>query len=373
MIFAIIILISVCLIIHFTHSAKPNLTQHNYTNEDEVLKKEQEKNKKIHNDLCKKLYQKYQNEGYNISDDETNEIISSSYGLSKTELIHLYNEGKSIIEIEEENQIIEQRKKEQENYNLEKNIANIHGKEKYLKFLNEKLEGLRAIRNVSELMSECYISGAINAEKPPQSDPYILGGIANGIAGPAAGIMTAINVQQKNEEAKARGKIIAKNSLEESKKWRKDAHSASHKVADAENVYSKFTEALIVDITEKYNDKISFENTKYSIIDSTQNIKVSVKCLFKDIKVLNKPGILDGSFKINVLDSNNNTVATGIYNAKNLEILDDGIINVNDFGFQKNNSFDVICISYNYKNISSNNKYHIEIEPIHLWIIERKW
>lgn len=87
--------------------------------------------------------------------------------------------------------------------------------------------------------------------------------------------------------------------------------------------------------------------------------------------ILNKDGVLDGSFKVNVLDEFENIVATGYYNADNIDMTEDNKVYTFNMGFNNKNKFNVICISNNYNNVNLQEKYHVVIEPVHMWMIEK--
>ena len=169
-----------------------------------VEETEADKIRREYNNRCKKIYNKYKKDGYDLNDDFTNEIISRSYNITNEELVKLYNNGKKILEeeklLEFKRKLEEQRTKELEINKKDEEETNLYGKDKYLKFLNERLEGFNAIKQFSRIMGESYISGSVQARNVKQVDPYIFGGMANGIAGSAAGLMTASKIQADNEK-----------------------------------------------------------------------------------------------------------------------------------------------------------------------------
>lgn len=343
---------------------------------EENLKKEKtEEEIRIKNefdDKSKKIYAKYIKEGYEIENDSISEIICKSYNITKEELISLYNRGKEIEESKQQ-QIINNKKEGQlEIFNAEKEKTKIFGKNKYLNLLNERYEGYEAIQKLSKIMSSSYISGAHQAQNVRETDPYIFGGIADGIAGPAAGLMTASRIQKENERRKAEGKIIAENSLKSATRWSKEASKAGSVKVNLKKMIDNINEALIIDELEELKDKIKFKNTKYKILD-TKNFEISTEYLLSDLNILNKEALLDGSFKISVIDKDNTVVATGYYNAGNVDVDESANVITSNMGLNIDDSFEIICISNDYKKIDLKEEYQIKIEPINLWLIEINW
>lgn len=89
------------------------------------------------------------------------------------------------------------------------------------------------------------------------------------------------------------------------------------------------------------------------------NIKFEYK---EAIKILNADALIDGSFKVKIIDNNNNDVAIGYLNGdyKSLSSL----------GFYKP-IYNVLCKKLNDYKLRDDYEYKIKIEPIKLWLIEK--
>jgi len=123
----------------------------------------------------------------------------------------------------------------------------------------------------------------------------------------------------------------------------------------------KLEDALIDEISiDKINEYLNVDFVKY-MITNTDRFNVSLECkLKKEIRIVNMPGVLDGSFNIIVKDSNSNVVASGYFN---------GFTNNTNIGF-KTKKYSILCeVSKNYK-IDKEMKYKIEILPMYFWILE---
>lgn len=319
-----------------------------------------------------KIYMKYKKENYDIKDETTNEIICKSYNITKEELLFLYNRGKEIEQEQKLKKIISKREEEIAKNKREQEKISIFGKAKYLNLLNERYEGFETIQKMSRIMSDSLISGARQARNVKGSDPYVFGGIANGIAGPAAGIMTASRIQQENERRKEEGEIIAQNSLNSATRWSKEASNAEKVTVNIKNMIDNINDALIIEDTNQLTDKITFEYTNYDILE-TNNFLVRTEYSLSNLNILNKKALLDGSFKILILDEEENIVATGYYSAGNVDVDEFNSVNTTNMGLNRKDEFEVICISTNPEKVNSEKEYQIMIEPINLWLMEINW
>lgn len=123
-------------------------------------------------------------------------------------------------------------------------------------------------------------------------------------------------------------------------------------------IYKNISDNLIDDVFD-VEEYLNINLMKYSITHS-KHLKVNFKCtLKKSIIILNQPGILDGSFKINIFDENSELVGEGYIN---------GYLDKNKTGFC-NSNYNAICICHNHTPRTKIN-YKIEVEPLYFWIME---
>jgi hypothetical protein len=124
------------------------------------------------------------------------------------------------------------------------------------------------------------------------------------------------------------------------------------------NIYSKLID--LDDVEEKVN-LLNFDIGDYKITEF-KNFFVPIGISYKkDIKLFGKDAVLDGSFRIRVLDKSNNLVAVGIVN---------GLIQNNKiYGFKKL-SKNVLCKCLDEKLVDGRKSYNIEISLISLWLLE---
>lgn len=132
---------------------------------------------------------------------------------------------------------------------------------------------------------------------------------------------------------------------------------------------------LIESIDEKLFDKdnqdkkfrlLKFSNVECTVLESG-NIEVSGNIkINKELKILDADAILDGSLKVIVYDNEDNEVAHGYYSAPGFDETD-----LTKIGFDKVESFNVLCKSDDCDKIDLDGKYYCEIQANRLWIIER--
>ena len=379
------ILIFISGFVLFFYSVSKNKNSNNITNN---VSNEVKKKNEYNNELAVKIYSKCLVKDIMDIDSAKNidalGIIAYSYGVSDIDLAKEYfYMGEKIFKDRENEKKLkwnnEKVSKARENdlkvFEETKRIADIVGKDKYIYSLKNDLEyGYKAL----ELSEQAKKIGLSNMNvKANKSDWAIWGGMANGIAGPAAGIATAMDIQRKNIEAEKNIQYVresGKNLYNEAKKVQRDLPKA----LENEELMKKYLEDRLFDdrYPEEKMNYLKISNVEYFITEGRNfNIKAKYKCN-KDITLIDSEAILDGSLKIEVYDIDNCLVATGYYVAPGIEKFDlnykgnDGF-DLNSSGFMKNGEINSICISDNYKEVDEDIEYRIEVKPYHLWIIEK--
>jgi len=347
--------------------------------QEEQAQIEQEKIEKRHNQalsIYNKCIQKNIVEFTSKSNKEALRVIAGSYGVDDIELAQtLFEEGKKVIEEQNRQQELEKieiyRAKEIEEYNKEKELTVIKGKTKYTAHLEKDIEyGKKAI----ELSYQAEKIGLSNMNARAQkSDWAILGGMANGLAGPAAGMATAIDIQNKNLKAE-----------ENARKVREDGTRIYN---NAKDIQRNLPAALVLEqsvvdnINEKLYDDKNIEE-KIKLIEfgefklkATKGLNIEAKAKIKvdsKIKLLDSDAILDGSLRFVIKNHNDEEIGDGYFSAPGFNETDfeNGLVGFNDLSNIK-----FICHIKNIENIKSlieeTEKYICIVEPINLWIIEK--
>lgn len=133
--------------------------------------------------------------------------LSSSEGMKKAFLkgqaaVKKLDDDKQKKADEKNKAELEKKKKaEREEYQKNMKYDNLPGKQKLIAELTDLSKEYRSKESGYENLRQYALSGG-RQEKEHSSS--IAGGIANGLAGPAAGLMTALDVEQKNAEIRAR-------------------------------------------------------------------------------------------------------------------------------------------------------------------------
>ena len=329
---------------------------------------------KEYDDKCLKVYEIYLKDNYDIKNDDVNNIISKSHNIPIDEIKSMYKRGKEVKQIREDEKtqaaILSKRESEEKIYQDEMQNSNLCGKDKYLDFLNTKLEGFNAVQSVYNMLGDAYVSGALQARNPRQTDPYFFAGMANGLGGPAAAMMTANEIAAENAKAKRDGEIIAQNSMNEAVKMKMEAQKSNDIITNIKNMIDIVNSLLIDDDVDKNFNKMKITKTTYKVLD-TKNIEVTINYEIDNIKILDKDGILDGSLYLYLLNSKNEAIADGYYNTPNMEIERDKYVRCSNIGFKNKGSIKVVCIAKDFSSVNANEDYQIKVEPIKLWTIEK--
>ena len=111
---------------------------------------------------------------------------------------------------------------------------------------------------------------------------------------------------------------------------------------------------------------LKFADVKCTVLESG-NIEVSGKVTInKELKILDSEAILDGSLKVIVYNQDDKEVAHGYYSAPGFDETD-----LDKIGFDKVESFNVLCKADDYEEIDLDGEYYCEIQANRLWVIER--
>lgn len=391
--------------------------------QEEEKRRQEERNKPIrfYND-CEK-----RNIYSSTTEDEKQGImlIARKHGINDfEEALAVFQQGKDMVMKEEADRqkaaeeakrkgkiekLNAERAEEAKTIEKQKQTAMIYGSEKYscaikqeMKPWKEKYDTAKQKADEMDRSAESLTvlsslaTSVYSYEKPVQEENWAIhGGIANAIAGPAAGLATAMDVQRRNAEAKAeaaldrqrRAKELASlqsdiSSLrssvyEGSGSVYKDMREAQKCIDNLENQLVELNDKLIDDSdTEKKFELLNFSNFKGSVRE-TGNIDVTGEStLTQDIFVATVKGWLDGSVKLTVLDKSNTPVAIGYFNVEySPNVLDRNFKfneNSDTFGMTKNTqrTISALCAPIDGKSVSNTDGLTVMVEPVYMWIIE---
>lgn len=287
-------------------------------------------------------------------------LIADKYKLKYSNIIDLFNEAKSLVEKDQEDTQKEkfERQKNAEKSELEKldKYANLIGLEKSIAYCEDLIKGDEVqlyLVNAKVKHNKSVYSSAYQKEH----DWATLGGIANGIAGPAAGVATALDVQSKNAQIRQQNNIIATNEMNSFIRTSSEKSSLEKRIElhkkSLENVKTKVVlQTSTADCWKNISisaGEISISETGTCSITATAKLKESI------VVYENVPGIIDGTIIAHIIDENGKEVGTA-----NLVIPFIGLRTTNDTILKG------MCLCC----CKQNNKYSLEFEPKNLWVIE---
>lgn len=145
-------------------------------------------------------------------------LIAKKYNISYTDIEALYNEAKQCYqekqkadkEYTHQKELAELKAKEQAQYDVLNEFSSYKGQEKKIAMLTKEYnETARRLRATDDAIS---LTVAPPLEK--EHDWAVMGGLANGLSGPGAGIATAVNTQIENAQIRARNSQILRETAD---------------------------------------------------------------------------------------------------------------------------------------------------------------
>lgn len=337
------------------------------TNMDTATKKF-ENNKKKFMIRSMELYDYYVENKYDIKDEKTNKVVAKSKDIPIEYLNDFYEYGKELRSEKNEKENTQQWAEECTKNESEKNFTFILNKDKYLYEINQLVTEANKVISQSKASALNLQKEELRLRNTKPDDPYFLAGMANGIAGPAAAIATANDINRSNIAKQKATSELADVYRDIAGKGYMKAIKAEHKVERLEEV-SKKVEAALVDDTTDLKDKIKFKVVDKQVSNS-KNIVVKVECKVDEVEVLEKKAFIDGSISITVFNKEGKELATGYYNAPNIAFDEEGRASTyNPIGFT-DGDFEVICINQDKETITEKDLGKIEIKIEHLWATE---
>lgn len=201
-----------------------------------------------------------------------------------------------------------------------------------------KQEGADAIRQLGTLMQQ-----SVYQEK--EHDWAIHGGIANGLAGPIAGIATAINVESKNQ------KIREENAAR--REWGKQQKNYMDTLADRLQKEALASEDLKKNLVaiHSWSPVTLFEKIKFSTPKVTQNPQTNSITITTEWTSYDKSICIDGSIRAKIYDKSTKKCVGCAY------------LNLPVDGTQKGRG----KLSGIFTGAQKNCEYTVKLEPADLW------
>lgn len=272
---------------------------------------------------------------------------------TQNELISAFNKGKELVDSAKQQAEMDKLKNEEAKIKQD-NMGYISyvGREKRIKICKDCISVCdMAIEQIKKEMNGSNRTASSLMQK--KGDWAIAGGIANGLAGPAAGLVTALGVQERNATIDSNNAAITSAAVamnlnllekqvkveEEREKWEKKlskAQQSLYKELPKEQLF----EALTVEVKEK---KTSATGKGRVTISVSQKTPITI---FEDVRA-----VIDGSLTIYVISGGH--------------VVGQGMIAFPYEGTEHSFTRTVICEG----NIPS--EYDVMVKPNMLWAIER--
>ncbi len=243
------------------------------------------------------------------------------------------------------------RSAEREEYNALTKYANYTGREKRKKMLGDQADELRAEAKKSADSAESFMRMGYQKE----SDWAIMGGIANGIAGPAAGIATALDTQARNAQIRSQNQAFMNAAMPLYSNMMGSSHDMKSMAEALDKRKEETNEKLISDTpSEEVFKLLSFQNTTVKVSE-TGAFRVGTKAATaKKPTIGNFPAVIDGTILAHVKTTTGKEIGV-----VKLVIPADGI----------SASANLIGIGLNGAKNGEN--YTVSFSPDKLWIIEQ--
>ncbi len=284
-------------------------------------------------------------------------LIAQKYNIPFTDIELLFKEARhiAVIEAKNERQKSIQDLKDEETRrcaSLDK-YSDLYGRDKRIEMINDELRETRASIERSIAAERAVIS----ASQQKEQDWAIHGGIASGIAGPGAGVATALNIQAKNAEIRAQNqanlqalKPIVMSTSETVGLASKRAKSLEEDLKNAQ------TRLVFEDDVTTCLSKLKFQNTTVEVsktgtcIVSTNVIKADSYIIFDDIEAT-----IDGTIIANIYDQD------ALIGTANLVLPRYGISNRKSY--EKLQGMCLFCGK-------PGKTYRVEFDAVNLWAME---
>ena len=315
-------------------------------------------------------YKACSKKGFDENNAEGLRIISENLGIKDCDtyekLKELFLKGKQTYD---NNQLSGKKQREKESFEKDQKLLSVAYHDKYLynswtaKFMNIAVTNAAALTLI-------HSDDVRSLNSLHEHDSALRGGIAAGVAGTFAGVAEVIHTENEN----ARIREIRQDTQ---RRINDSSYLDSQREADnykrvVDNFKSKLCDKG--EMQQKY-ELLKFYDWDIQITD-TGNIRVKGKVeLVNDVTIVGKKGILDGSLKIDVVDSAGNVVAMGYYHAPGFGDFDK-LSNQSepDKGFGCENGtirrIDIICIVTGNQTINSAEGLQCRINPEKMWTIE---
>lgn len=280
----------------------------------------------------------------------------------------LFEEGKALLDKENRfkaDTIKKETKQKQAQSDIDKyqksiKYAELIGREKRLAMLQDELAAAQKLQAESHAAMMQLTSGNLRASMEKEKDWAITGGLVQGIAGPAAGVAAALEVQEENKQIRKRNEERKKDYIKNNTNTIVEAAKKDNRVNDKVNSLRKKINETSLKLVSKTSAEEIFKKLKFGQIDYTISksglIRVTA-LVSSEIKYIyeNVPAVVDGALK-GFLFQNEREIGSALFVLPRNGV-SDKFVNITG-----------ICIN---TNVDKETPISVSFAPYHLWEIEK--
>lgn len=276
---------------------------------------------------------------------------------------------------------------EREKQANQKRQANLIGDAKYIDAYERQLH---LAKTIVESWKFAETNNLRDTNAQAQTSSWAIhGGFADAIAGPAAGVAVALDIQRQNAEAEAQAATTREEAFSKIGFFSNSRRNAEHEQERLESIEGEirsFFKGHETDVSNPYGKFVDIVTRVGSINIENGAIHVNVQASISSItsngnrffKFNGTKGILDGSLRV-IAKRDGEPIGEGFYNIpvpnfsanKNWKYLWDipGLPHERDI---EKSTCEVVLIPFAGKRFTYSERYTIDIEPYHLWYIDLK-
>ena len=243
-----------------------------------------------------------------------------------------------------------QKKVEAEMYQIVNHYSDKTGREKRIAILTDQRDRLRGDANKQQQEAAQLLRNTQQKEQ----DWAIWGGIADGLAGPIAGVATAVDVQRKNREIREQNKANLEAAMPEYMAITRDAARNQAHAAQIDREIELTKEKMVADApAEEVFKKLSFITPEVDVSDTgafhvTATIQVNEKLfIYGDV-----PAVIDG------------TIVACVYEEGKLVGTANMVLPVNGISDKTG------AMGMGLSGANPTKEHTVEFVPGHLWMME---
>ncbi|MGF0094022.1 hypothetical protein ACQRC4_12475 [Lachnospiraceae bacterium SGI.066] len=208
-------------------------------------------------------------------------------------------------ETRKKEQLEKKRKAEETKFNEYNKYSDCFGTDKRMAMLlDEQKYFLEQISSIANTQNRLQANQGLFLQK--EHDPYIHGGIATGIAGAGAGVVRALEIQQKNAEIRAQNAKELEYLQKVSNVYSRTTDNYKQRAkALAEEIEGISKKMVSEDSPVSCFEKLEYTYTRVSVTDlGSCIVKVNVKIPEPFFVSDNVEGIIDGTIIAEIYDGN---------------------------------------------------------------------